>query len=370
MTRINLLDLSYPQLAAHMAELGEPAYRARQVWAWLYKRFALSIDEMTDLPASLRARLAERAEVRLPAVTRELVADDKLTRKVLLKLSDGNVIESVLMMYDLTEESRERRTVCVSTQAGCAVGCPFCATGQMGFVRNLTSGEIVAQVLLFARELSSARPGHKQAPAKAAADGETNLPITNIVFMGMGEPLLNYANVWQAIERLHDPQGFNLGARRMTISTSGIIPGILTLATEKLQVNLAVSLHAPNDKLRNIMVPVNRKYPIADLMKACRTYFEATKRRITFEYVLNDQVNASEELAHELGKLLKGMLCHVNLIPVNPTDATFSRPKRDVVLAFQRIVESYGIATTVRVEKGVEIRAACGQLSAKQAKAG
>jgi 23S rRNA (adenine2503-C2)-methyltransferase len=360
MIRTNLLDLSLPDLTALMAELDEPAYRARQVWAWLYKRFARSIPEMTDLPAHLRTRLAERAEVRITAVIRELEAEDKLTRKVLLKLSDGNVIESVLMLYDLTDESRERRTVCVSTQAGCAVGCPFCATGQMGFVRNLTPGEIVAQVLYFARGSPAATR------AKAPAEGETSLPITNIVFMGMGEPFLNYANVWQAIQRLHDPQGLNLGARRITISTSGIIPGILSLAKEDLQVNLAVSLHAPNDKLRDIMVPINKKYPIADLMKACRTYIETTKRRISFEYVLNDQVNASEELAHELGKLLKGMLCHVNLIPVNPTDATFARPKRDAIIAFQRIVESYGIATTVRVEKGVEIRAACGQLSTKQ----
>ncbi|MBM4406652.1 MAG: 23S rRNA (adenine(2503)-C(2))-methyltransferase RlmN [Chloroflexi bacterium] len=391
MSRANLLELSLPQLTAFLAELGEPPYRARQVWSWLYKRNAATIEAMTDLPAHLRARLAERAEIRLPAAVREVKSDDGLTRKVLLKLDDGNVIESVLMLYDLTAESRERRTVCVSTQAGCAVGCPFCATGQMGFVRNLTSGEIVAQVLYFARQLladqqpkstSSPLAGEKTKEGESTLpitnskslspsmgenkrEGEQALPVTNIVFMGMGEPLLNYANLWQAIERLHDPQGIALGARRMTISTSGIVPGILALAKEKLQVNLAVSLHAPNDKLRDVMVPINKKYPIADLMTACRAYIEATKRRITFEYVLNNNVNDSPELARELGELLRGMLCHVNLIPVNSTDASFSRPKRDAVIAFQRIVEGYGIATTVRVEKGVEIRAACGQLSTK-----
>ena len=347
---LNLLDLSRPDLEALVVELGESSYRAGQVWRWLYRRYATSIDAMTDLSASFRERLAARAEVRLPELVRELVAEDALTRKALLRLADGEVIETVLMLYE-DGDRFGRRTVCISTQVGCAVGCPFCATGQMGLVRNLTTGEIVAQALHFARELSPTLSGD-----------DRQHPITNVVFMGMGEPMLNYDNTWRAVETLHARDGLNIGVRRMTISTSGIIPGIERLAGEALPVNLAVSLHAPNDALRNTMVPINKKYPIAALMRACRNYIERTSRRIMFEYVLNRGVNDSEAHAHELGRLLQGMLCHVNLIPVNPTDSAFKRPSRDTTLTFQRIVDSYGIATTVRVEKGVEISAACGQL--------
>jgi 23S rRNA (adenine2503-C2)-methyltransferase len=274
-------------------------------------------------------------------LVREQTAEDGLTHKVLLRLHDGQQIETVLMRYPESGDSQGRATVCVSTQAGCAVGCPFCATGRMGLLRNLSPGEIVGQVIFFARRCQ----------------------VTNVVFMGMGEPLLNYDNTWRAIETLNHPRGFGLGARRMTISTSGIVPGIQRLAGEKLQVNLAISLHAPNDRLRNILVPVNRKYPIAALMQACKDYVEKTGRRVSYEYVLLAGVNDTPKLAHELGALLRGTLSHVNLIPLNPTASAFTRPRHESVLAFQRVVRTYGIATTVRIERGVEISAACGQLT-------
>ncbi len=345
----NLYDLTLPQLAELMQRWGQPAFRAKQIWTQLYRNLAPSFEAMTDLPLALRERL--KAETRLGTLTvsREQTADDGDTRKVLWRLPDGNVLESVLMLYP------DRATVCISTQSGCAMGCTFCATGRMGLLRNLTPGEIVEQVLYFARGLR-----HNSFDVATPHDH-----ITNLVFMGMGEPFANYDRWWAAVERLHDPQGFNLGARNMTVSTVGLVPGIRRLADESLPINLAISLHAPNDELRSSMMPVNRKYPIAELMAATREYIAKTNRRVSFEYVLLQHQNDSPELAEQLADLIQGMLCHVNLIPWNPVPgAPLQRSHRGRIKAFQEVLLRRGIPCTVRVERGVAIAAACGQLAA------
>jgi 23S rRNA (adenine2503-C2)-methyltransferase len=274
-------------------------------------------------------------------------SDDGLTRKRLYRLHDGNLIESVLMQYDPRSDARARATVCVSSQAGCAMGCVFCATGQAGFSRNLTTGEIVAQVTSFARE-------------QADADAQ---PLTNVVFMGMGEPMANLPAVWPAIETLNASDGVGMAARHITISTVGLIPGIRRLTDEPLQVGLAVSLHAPDEALRERLIPTAHRFPLPDIIAACREYVAKTHRRVTFEYCLMDGVNDSAHQARDLAGLLAGLLCHVNVIPVNPTaDGRINRPARTRTLAFQRELTAAGIPCTVRVEKGVEISAACGQL--------
>ena len=340
-----LYDLDPAALRALLAGWGLPPYRARQVWADAYERLAPGYDAMTDLPLGLRRRLAEDLPFPTIDVVRTQQAEDGLTRKALLRLADGRTIEAVLMQYERSEDGRPRNTVCLSTQAGCAMGCVFCATGQGGFERNLTPGEIVAEVVHFARVLR-----------------DEGAHITNVVFMGMGEPLANYDATIAAVRTLHDPEGLNIGARHITISTVGVIPGIRRLAKEELPVTLAVSLHAPDDALRRRLVPTQRR-PIAELLSACRDYFEATSRRLTFEYALIANENDSVEQARALGALLRGLPCHVNLIPLNPTpDEAYKRPSRARIVAFQRTLDAAGIPCTVRVEKGVEIAAACGQL--------
>jgi 23S rRNA (adenine2503-C2)-methyltransferase len=346
----SVYDLSLEEIEERTSALGEPRYRARQLREWLYRRPARSYDEMSDLPKALRARLA--AELPFPqiAVVREQASEDGLTRKRLLRLGDGRLVETVLMLYDPRSDSRGRATVCVSSQAGCAMGCVFCATGQGGFERNLEAGEIVAQVLGFARE--------------QADRGER--PITNIVFMGMGEPLANWRAVWRAVEQFTSADGMGLGARHVTVSTVGLVPGIRRLAEQSLQVGLAVSLHAPDEALRERLIPTAHRYPLPEIIDACRDYIAATGRRVTFEYCLMAGINDAPEQARALGALLHGMLCHVNLIPVNPTaDGSILRPARSRTLAFQRALASDGVPCTVRVEKGVEISAACGQLRAE-----
>jgi 23S rRNA (adenine2503-C2)-methyltransferase len=348
----SLYDLSLKELEAHVEALGQPAYRARQVWEWAYKRFAASYDEMSNLPAALRARLAE--ELPFPALTvvAELTSDDGQTRKRLIRLHDGKLIESVLMLYDPRGDSRGRATVCVSSQAGCAMGCVFCATGQGGFERNLSTGEIIAQIVGFARE--QAERGDR--------------PVTNVVFMGMGEPLANYRAVWRAVETLNDPAGIGMAARHITISTVGLVPGIRRLAEELLQVGLAVSLHAPDQALRERLIATAHRYPLPEIIDACRDYIAKTGRRVTFEYCLIAGVNDSPAQARALASLLHGMLCHVNLIPVNPTpNDGIHRPTRTRSITFQRALADKGIPCTVRVEKGVEISAACGQLRGQAA---
>jgi 23S rRNA (adenine2503-C2)-methyltransferase len=292
-------------------------------------------------------------------VRSELHSKDDRTRKILLELADGKLIESVLMLYPPLGESSARATVCVSTQAGCAFGCTFCATGQMGFDRHLSAGEIVAQVLYFAREL-------RATPWTAAGlPGSTPIDhITNIVLMGMGEPLHNYDNVLQALRILNSPDGFHLGARSMTVSTVGLVPAIRKLSQEPLQVNLAISLHAPTDELRGRTMPINRKYPLKELLAACSDYIAATKRQVTFEYVLLAGVNDTAEYAHALAALLAplGQFAHVNCIPVNATSADYKTPGPEAIRAFRDILFEHHISNSVRAERGDDIAAACGQL--------
>ncbi len=338
--KIPLLDLTYEELKEFLTSWGEPAYRADQIWGWLYRSLATDFQEMTNLPKGLKERLAEATLLRTMKPLKEKVSADGLTRKVLFALRDDQTIESVLMLYE------KRRTACISTQVGCAFGCVFCATGQSGFVRNLTPGEIVEQVLYFAHLLK--------------AEGER---LTNVVLMGMGEPLANYEATWQAIETLTHDDGFNLGARRITISTVGLAPGIRRLAREGTQIGLAVSLHASTDELRDKLIPINRRYPLAQLMAACRHYFERTGRRISFEYALINEINDSPEQARQLAHLLDGLFCHVNLIPLNPVPESPYQPSpRGRILAFQAELNRLKVPNTLRVERGADIRAGCGQL--------
>ncbi len=353
---IDILNLTKQELRDLLVSWGEPAFRAAQVDHWVYKELVTDFGAMTDLPRGLRERLAEAATIGHPRVAVATASDDGLTRKALLALQDGRTIETVLMLYPDAPESPQlqepaselpgvdykRRTVCISTQVGCPIGCPFCATGQAGYVRNLTSGEIVAQVLHYARAVG---------------------PLTNVVVMGMGEPFMKFDVTWQALKSLVDPGRFGLGARRITVSTSGEIPGIDRMAREKSQINLAVSLHAPDDDLRNTLVPLNRKYPLKQLMRAVRAYVADTHRRVTFEYALMDKVNDQTRHAEALAQLLRGLLCHVNLIPLNPTPASpYGRTPYERVRQFESVLVGAGIPTTLRVEKGIEIAAGCGQL--------
>ncbi|XSG74677.1 23S rRNA (adenine(2503)-C(2))-methyltransferase RlmN [Herpetosiphon llansteffanensis] len=352
---MNIYDLDLQGLTAQLAELGQPAFRARQIYAHLYKKLANDFAAMTDLSAALREQLAAKFQIGGLELVREQTTDDGLTRKVLWRCPGNAVIETVLMIYP-----PDRATICVSTQAGCAMGCVFCATGKLGLLRNISSGEIMEQVLHFERYLRT-----EGAAIAKRHGGPVPDHITNLVFMGMGEPFANYDRWWAAVERLNDKQGFNLGARNMTVSTVGLVKGIRQLADEALQVNLAVSLHAPNDQLRSELMPVNDRFDISDLMDAVRYYTDKTHRRVSFEYVLLDDKNDTPELAAQLASLVKGMLCHVNLIPWNPVPGTpLTRSHRERVTAFQRVVQAAGISCTVRVERGVEIAAACGQLAA------
>ncbi len=346
--RIALYDLTYDQLRELLAGWGEPRFRADQVWSWLYRSLAADFEAMANLPRALRERLAAETDLTLLTPLAERASATGQTRKVLFGLRDGQTIESVLMLY------RQRRTACISTQAGCALGCVFCATGQGGLARNLTAGEIVAQVLHFARELRPAVPSPHQ-------------PLSNVVLMGMGEPLANYAATRQAIATLTDERGYNLGARRITLSTVGLVPGIRRLAEEGLPINLAVSLHAADDELRNRLVPANRHYGLAELMAAVREYIARTGRRVTFEYALIAGVNDAPDQARALARLLAGMVCHVNLIPLNPTPGSSLRPSpRERVNAFRDELAASGIAVTVRLRRGIGIEAGCGQLRQRE----
>ena len=406
MSKVQLLDLTQAQLGELLAGWGEPAYRARQVWEWLYRKLADDPAQMTNLPATLRARLAEETRIDPLEVVYQQQSADRHTTKWLFRLPDGLTIETVLMRYD------QRRTVCISTQAGCAMGCVFCATGQAGLARNLTAGEIVAQVLYAARYLARGakhnRPdetAEKVNPLPLASAGRPTSPaaalssfmslgslgvsspefpeedrrqpapadetrLTNIVVMGMGEPLANYDRTWRALRTITDPQAFGLGARHITVSTVGLPQGIRRIAEEDLQVNLAVSLHAPNDTLRSQLLPVNRRYPISELMAAIRDYISKTNRRVTFEYALMSGINDLPELARKLAALLRplrsptgGVMCHVNLIPLNPVAESPYQPSTPEAAAeFQAILERSGIPATVRMRRGIDIDAGCGQL--------
>jgi 23S rRNA (adenine2503-C2)-methyltransferase len=334
-------DLGLPALTELVKGWGEPAYRAKQIWQGLYKNIWINPSEFSNLPQSLREKMDVNLRFDILEPTLKLDSTDGQTRKTLFRLPDGRQVEAVLMRYD------RRKTLCISTQVGCAMGCTFCATGQMGFTRHLSSGEIVAQVMYYARLLQ--------------AEGEV---VTNVVLMGMGEPFHNYNNTMQAIDRLNDPEGYNFGARRFTISTSGLVPAIRQFAQEKRQVNLAVSLHATEDEKRSSMMPVNKRYDIGELIVACREYVQLTGRRITFEWALIHEINDTPEEARKLSALLKGLLCHVNAIPLNPTTGYSGQATtRERALAFKEVLEKNGIPCTIRMRRGIDIQAGCGQLA-------
>jgi 23S rRNA (adenine2503-C2)-methyltransferase len=359
----SLLDCSRGELETLVVEMGEAPYRARQLWRALYHELRESFDDMTTLSRVFREALKQRVAIRQLETVYYLASRDGSTDKALFRLPDGELIETVLMRYAPDAHRRVRRTVCVSTQAGCALGCTFCATGQQGFRRDLSVGEIVSQVIFMERV---ARKEDEQEIAGGRRSKGDRQGVTNVVFMGMGEPLANYDNTMNAVRTLNDEQGLHVGARRITVSTVGLVPQIVQLANENLQVNLAVSLHAPDDVTRAETMPVNRRYPLGQLIAACQTYIEQTGRRIFFEYVLLHGQNDSVHQAHTLGRLLNGMLCHVNLIPVNPTaDGLFGRPSRESRAAFQDTLRDYGVPSTIRMEKGIDINAGCGQLRAR-----
>lgn len=347
---VPLLDFSLPALTDYVVGLGQPAFRARQLWDWMYKRYVADFDAMTNLPKALREQLKAAALVDPLTPVAELVSLAADTQKVLFQLHDGHTIEAVLMLYD------KRRTLCISSQAGCAMGCTFCATAQGGLARNLTVGEIVAQVLYFARYLATP----PQLPVMAV---ERPTHVTNIVLMGMGEPLHNYKNVWAALHRLTAEDAFGLGARNITLSTVGLVPMIDRMADEDLQINLAVSLHASNDELRSQLVPINKGYAVDALLAAVQRYSAKTNRRVTFEYALMAGINDSAADARELAQKLQPLLCHVNVIPLNPIPDSPYQPTSDAdTEAFVAILRDHGVPATVRLRRGIEINAGCGQL--------
>ncbi len=338
-------------LSAWVESRGHAAYRARQAADFLWRRHVADVGGMRTLPASLRETLASTYRADTLAETAVRPADAGLTEKALHTLADGRLIESVLMRYPGRPGRRDRATVCISSQAGCAVGCPFCATGELGFGRDLDVAEIVDQVRFWARRL--------------AADERH---VTNVVFMGMGEPLLNADAVVAAARALVDPARFGLGGRHLTISTSGVIPGIERLTALRPPWTLAVSLHAARPSLRDVLVPLNRRYPVRDVVEAATAYGTATGRRVSYEYVMIEAINDTAADADALAELLRGRLAHVNLIPMNPVAHTPWRPStRDRIEAFARVLDAAGVPVTVRQNRGEEIGAACGQLAAEQA---
>jgi len=357
-----IYDLDRQEIQNLLTEWQEPGYRVKQIWQGLYQQLAPGPDALNTLPARLRTRLADyfnqnpnlspASFERLQPVSVQK-SSDQATQKTLFRLNDGRLIEAVLMRYD------RRQTLCISSQAGCAMGCVFCATGQMGFFRHLSSGEIIEQVLYYARILAA-----------------ENLPVTNIVVMGMGEPFHNYEATLAAIDRLNDAEGLNLGARRFTISTVGLVPMIRRFAAEKRQINLAISLHAADDQLRQSMLPINKKYPLAELMAACKDYITQTHRRLTFEWALIEGVNDTPEQARKLADLLSSLkgtdgrlLVHINAIPLNPTRAyTGKAASTQRAKIFSAELEKFGIPCTVRLRRGIDIQAGCGQLAAPELK--
>jgi 23S rRNA (adenine2503-C2)-methyltransferase len=345
----HLADLDPAERRAAVAELGEPPFRGDQLSRHYFARLIVDPGEMTDLPAASREPLMAALMPSLLTVERELTCDRGMTRKTLWRAFDGARIESVLMRYP------DRVTACVSSQAGCGMGCPFCATGQAGLTRNLSAGEIVEQVVACARLL-----------AADEADGGPGR-VSNVVFMGMGEPLANYPSVLSAVRRITDPlpHGLGLSQRHVTVSTVGLVPAMRRLAGEGLSVTLAVSLHAPDDELRDRLVPVNRRWPVAEVLSAAWAYAAATGRRVSVEYALIREVNDQPWRADALGALLAGRPAHVNLIPLNPTPGSeWTASPVAVMDEFVRRIEAHGIAATVRDTRGREIDGACGQLAA------
>ena len=335
----DIKSMTREELGAAFAAMGQPRFRAGQVFAWLH-RGVRSFDEMTNLPRALREQLAGQYELTAPAVARKQVSAKDGTIKYLWRLGDGHCVESVLMRY------HHGNTVCISSEVGCAMGCAFCASTKGGLVRRLRPSEMLDQVLFTGLD--------------------SGAPVSNIVLMGIGEPLDNYDNVRRFLALVNDPEGMNIGMRHISLSTCGLVPGIDRLAEEDLQLTLSVSLHAPDDALRSSLMPVNRRYPIDELLAACKRYFEKTGRRISFEYAMIDGRNDTPEMAQLLIRRLRGLPAHVNLIPLNRIEESPLQPStRQAVAAFQKALDDAGITATVRRTLGSDIDASCGQLRKK-----
>ena len=334
----DIKSMTRAELAQELSGLGEPAFRAKQVFSWLHR--GARFEEMTNLPKALRERLASEYELHLPEVARKQVSARDGTVKYLWRLRDGHCVESVLMRY------HHGNTVCISSEVGCAMGCAFCASTKGGLVRRLRPSEMLDQVLFTGLD--------------------SGAPVSNIVLMGIGEPLDNYDNVRRFLALVNDPEGMNIGMRHISLSTCGLVPGIDRLAEEDLQLTLSVSLHAPDDALRSSLMPVNRRYPIDELLAACKRYFEKTGRRISFEYAMIDGRNDTPEMAQLLIRRLRGLPAHVNLIPLNRIEESPLQPStRQAVAAFQKALDDAGITATVRRTLGSDIDASCGQLRKK-----
>ena len=339
---MNLKSLTQPELANIFKELGQPAFRAKQIFTWLHKGVR-SYDEMTNLPKGLRDTLAERYPINPPKVVRKQESQRDGTIKYLWQLSDGNCVETVLMRYNYGN------TVCISTEVGCRMGCAFCASTIGGLVRRLEPYEMLDEVLF--------------------TQIDSGLPISRIVLMGIGEPLDNFDNVMRFLELVNSPDGMNISMRHISLSTCGLIPKIDELAAKKLQISLAISLHGPNNEIRNQVMPVNKAYPIEDLLEACRRYYAATSRRIHFEYAMIDGVNDRDEDAREILRRMKGLPAHFNLIPLNHVEESPLKPSSKTQVArFQKLLEAGGITATVRRTLGGDIDASCGQLRRKHIK--
>jgi len=351
--RINLYDLTREELRGRFVQWGIKPVHVRQLWNYLYLEFADSFEAMPKLPAKVLARLAAETQVGVLPTALETDSTDGFTRKYLLALADGEKIETVLMRFT------GRVTACISSQVGCAMGCIFCATGQMGYTRHLTPGEIVAQAMHVARQLRTLNR------ERGTSGHVSPSRLRNIVLMGMGEPLHNYDAVMQAIDILRDPNGLSLAGPRITLSTVGVVPGILRLAAEKRPLHLAVSLHAATQAERVALVPVAKKWPLDELMAACRHYCEKTRRRIFFEWTLIEGKNDSSEQARAVGRLLHGLPAQVNLIPLNPTAGYAGAPTRgEAAQRFQKILsDEFALPSTVRQRRGIDIAAGCGQLA-------
>ena len=332
----NIKDYNLEELKQELINMGEKPFRAEQIFNWIYRENVTSFDDMTNLSLNLREKLKQNYTLCIFNILRKQVASDG-TIKYLFDVLDGNAIETVLMKY------HHGYSLCVSSQIGCKMGCKFCASTGIAFIRSLTSGEIVEELL--------------------AVERDENIKISNVVFMGIGEPLDNYDNVVNAIRIINNPKGINIGARHISVSTSGLVPMIYKLAEENIQCTLSISLHATTDEKRSSMMPVNNRYNIEELMKACKDYIKTTNRRISFEYALAKDNNDNLDDAKQLVKLLKGMICHVNLIPVNEVkENSFKRSSEKTINEFEKILKDMGIEVTVRREMGSDINAACGQL--------
>lgn len=336
----DIKSLSLNELEQALADIGEPKYRAKQIFQWLHKKYVNSFDEMLNLSKDLRQKLKENYYISCSAIEKKLISCYDSTVKYLFSLNDGEYVEAVLMSY------HHGYSACISTQAGCKMGCTFCATGQGGFRRNLTAGEMLSQL--------------------QAMEKDRGVRISNVVLMGMGEPLDNFDNVVRFLRLVSSADGMNIGMRHLALSSCGLADKIRQLAELKLQITLSISLHAPNDEIRNRTMPVNKRFPIDELLSACREYIEKTGRRITFEYAMIDGVNDSIDCARQLASRLRGMLCHINLIPVNEVDKTgYKKSGKKSLNAFCAYLNNHGITATIRRTLGSDINASCGQLRGK-----